>query len=171
MHLNTYVAPIPLFHCRVLIIFLTIYYRLYSSEVHVHNSDALWPPSIKSVETQSQTLNLTITAHGKRPRVTERTRQREHLLPTWFPSQNFSCVPCNLDQKKGLETFTTNTGASLHTVESKWRCQLRGCKYLQVQLENMETSYKCFVSAVSVNVRYLLNPKTLANHDVSLFVW
>ena len=40
---------------------------------------------------------------------------------------------------------------------------------MQVQLENMETSYKCFVSAVSVNVRYLLNPKTLANHDVSLF--
>ena len=33
----------------------------------------------------------------------------------------------------------------------------------------METSYKCFVSAISVNVRYLLNPKTLANHDVSLF--
>ena len=71
-------------------------------------------------------------SHSKeRPQVTERTRQREHLLPTCVLSQNYSCDPCSHAQKKkGLDTFPTKTGASLHTVDSKWRCQLilwRGC--------------------------------------------
>ena len=47
---------------------------------------------------------------------------------------------------------------------------MKGVQILASAVRKYGNSYKCFVSAVSVNVRYLLNPKTLANHDVSLFV-